>query len=428
MSLELSIEEVERIEGHAGVRVVIEGNNVITEFRVFEGARLFEDFLMGKRVDDIPRLTSRICGICGITHSVAASKALDKALGIELSDNIKLVRKLLLNLNVIESHLLHVIFLSLPDIYSVKSFIELPRDVFKESLKVINLRECIGKLIKTLIGDRVHGKSFTIGGFTYLPPKNVINDFKDELIKGYELLRELTNEIMDKYREWIEEILISKYKHYIALKNNNEYSLYEGNLVIDNDKVVNEDKFSNEVYEISVSYSTAKRVYLNNGEPFMVGALARLLVNEAQIPKELIKIANEILHLSNYVEPGIIPLAQLIESAYLLLKSSEMLDDYENRPYVNNDRVRMSGIGIAIIEAPRGILLHEYVVSNGIIRYSNIITPTAFFAADIEDSIKYYTLSRLSSAIPLGDLESKISEIVRCYDPCISCSVHIVKL
>ncbi len=428
MSPELSIEEVERIEGHAGVRVVIEGSNVITEFRVFEGARLFEDFLIGRKVDEIPKLASRICGICGITHSVAASKALDKALGIELSDNIRLVRELLLNLNVIESHLLHVIFLSLPDIYSVRSFIELPRDAFKESLKVINLREYIGKLIKTFIGDRVHGKSFTVGGFTYLPPKEVVNDFKDELVKGYELLKEFIDSIMDRYREWIERILISKYKHYVALRGSKGYSLYEGDVVIDNNKVVKEDELSNEIRETSVSYSTAKRVYLSNGEPFMVGALARILVNEPKVPKELVEVINEVRHSSNYAEPCLIPLAQLIESAYLLLKSSEILDDYENKPLISDHRAKVGGAGVAIIEAPRGILLHEYVVSNGIVRRSNIITPTAFFAADIEDSIKHYTLNELSNSVTLSDLESKISEIVRCYDPCVSCSVHVVKL
>ena len=163
---------------------------------------------------------------------------------------------------------------------------------------------------------------------------------------------------------------------------------------------------------------------------FIIDSEFRDIANEVlkKLPKELIRIANEILYLSNYVEPGIIPLAQLIESAYLLLKSSEILDNYESKPSLCNDKVRLSGTGIAVVEAPRGILLHEYTVSNGIVRYSNIITPTTFFAADIEDSIKQYTLSKIGSIASLSDLESKISEIVRCYDPCISCSVHIIRI
>ncbi len=427
MGLELSIEEVARIEGHAGINVVIEGNNVITEFKVFEGARLFEDFLIGRRADEVPKLASRICGICGITHSVAASKAIDKALGIKVNDNVKLVRELLLNLNIIESHLLHVVFLSLPDIFGVNSFLELPKEVLNYSLRIINFREAIGNLIKLLVGDRVHGKTFTVGGFTYLPPREEVMEFKDILSDAYEAVKEFTEELISKYEEWFKSIILKKRKHFVALSSRN-YSPYDGVVSIDDRVELSEDEFTNEIREVSVTYSTAKRVYLKNGEPFMVGALARLITNRSVVPRELSSLLNQLLREAPEVEPGLIPLAQLIESAYLILKSLTLIDRYERKPSLSTAKLR-GGTATALVEAPRGILLHHYSVDpTGVVRNVNIITPTAFFAADLEDSLKHYTLNKLGMGIPLSDLRRRLEDIVRCYDPCISCSVHVIRI
>ncbi len=418
---DISIPVVARVEGHGGVYVSLDENNNVkqVEFRIFEGSRFFEAFLIGKRIEYVPSISSRICGICGPVHAVSSVKAIEDALGIELPENVKFLRKMVVVLNTIESNLLHIVALSLPDYYNVNSLIELPSNIKSKALKVLRLREYIGKLLDILCANRIHVRNIVPGGFTKLPLKDKVNAILREVQEYTKTLYDFTDEVLEKML-----IDYERQSHYVALYNGREYALEDGDLKVDSVLQIPVHAYRKYFTETTINYSTAKKSLIYGVENYMVGALARLNTNTRFIRdhvKDLIRKYNIKIPSTN---PFLIPVAQLLESISLIDDVLEQMPAAKYHP-TRTDYSIKRGIGVGIVEAPRGILYHCYVVgSNGRLQAVDVVTPTAQNVADIEDSI--IRIVSANKNLDEKHVKRLIENIVRTYDPCISCSVHIV--
>jgi len=431
-NMRFSIEEIPRIEGHGGVEVhITDDGDVKVLFKVTEGIRLFESFIKGSDVSEIPLLTSRICGLCGVAHTIASAKALSNALEIDLPDNIIMIRRLLLELNTIDSHLIHIIFLSLPDIVGSRSFLEFPPIIKQHVLELIRIRDLVRRIIKVLIGNSVHGRNIVPWGFTWLPSRKELEHYNEQLEKSIDYMVNFAHIISEVMEEngIRSKLYIDRKANYMSLYNEKHYPLYHGLIALNNEPLFNEEDLTKGIKEISVSYSTAKKTLLFNNEPYFVGALARLNNNNEFLVKE----ALEVMNILNLKSPSYNPfdniLAQYIETIHFLVSTLELINEYEPRPYsveykIGNDVKR----GVGVIEAPRGVLIHEYIIEKDRIKYANIITPTAQFISDLEESVKMYIKKIINDDLEqmkhqaLHDIEI----IVRSYDPCLSCSVHYI--
>jgi len=228
-NMRFSIEEIPRIEGHGGVEVhITDDGDVKVLFKVTEGIRLFESFIKGSDVSEIPLLTSRICGLCGVAHTIASAKALSNALEIDLPDNIIMIRRLLLELNTIDSHLIHIIFLSLPDIVGSRSFLEFPPIIKQHVLELIRIRDLVRRIIKVLIGNSVHGRNIVPWGFTWLPSRKELEHYNEQLEKSIDYMVNFAHIISEVMEEngIRSKLYIDRKANYMSLYNEKHYPLY----------------------------------------------------------------------------------------------------------------------------------------------------------------------------------------------------------
>ena len=417
----LRSEEILRIEGHGEMLVKIRGGNVESvEFRVLEPSRLFEAFMVGKSAVEAPYISSRICGLCGYSHAMCAAKAVENALNLEVPDEVSLLREAIMMLNTVDSHLIHVFALSLPDFIKVKTFIEAAAKLPRQYKEAFEIKKTICDTLTRICGSSVHPVNIVPGGFTSKIDKKTLVEVSSELEEEASKAEQLIEEVI--------ALLISGEKldrksNYGALADDS-YPFYTGESVVIAGEKIPASKFKEKVKEVEVDYSTSKKA-LFQGENYMVGALARLNNHYSKLSEAARKIADQLGLKLPSTNPYLIPAAQLIEAVHCLEKASEIM---RSLPTISpaEKLSEKSGVGMAIVEAPRGLLYHEYRIENGKIAEADIITPTVQNIPDIEASVKQIA-EKFSKCDP-STIKEKCEVVVRCYDPCLSCSTHVIKL
>jgi sulfhydrogenase subunit alpha len=409
--------ELTRVAGNARLTLKLKEKEVEgVELDIYETSRFFENFLVGKKVSEVPYLVSRVCGVCDVAHMLGSLKAIENACGIVCSEQVEKLRELLCLSGIIHSHVLHLYFMVLPDLFGSDSLIELSSSQ-KEYVKIgMKIEEAASTLLKTIGGRSTHLITSTIGGFSKFPKNDELKKLL-KIFKSVEKYGEKTVEIFSK-QTGLEKF--EKKTRYFALKGDG-YPLLKGNIISSDGIEFKPENYANFLQEYEVPYSTSKFVKFKN-ESYMVGALARLNIHYKNLPgeiKESVKIK-----IPNY-SPFLNNLAQAIEISYFIKRIIEILENLELRKEENKCEIK-DGEGISATEAPRGILYHHYKIENGRIKFANIITPTAQNLADIEESIKkfVYVLADKSK----DRVTSFVEKLVRAYDPCISCASHFLEV
>jgi len=409
---------ITKIEGHG--RLNYSSREGLVRIEIDEGERLFEKLVVGKSYKDVSFITARICGICPTAHTFAALDAVENAFEVRLSDSIINLRRSLLAAQIIQSHVLHLYFLVLPDYMNVKNGIELhdknPR-VFKLASELKGLADLI---IEVIGGRAVHPVSPAVGGFHSVPTKKQIEELVVKVRSSYRLAQE-TVDLFGHFRY----PYLKRTTNYFALIEEGKIDVL-GNTIMGSDGT--KTSISNYQYVISEvvkSYSTAKFAE-HNGKGFLVGAIARVNMMEKSDFNERTQKAlvdfNISLPLTNTFKNN---LAQAIEVLNYLEEVEKNLTDYlwGKRERFNVGYRVLEAVGVGAIEAPRGTLYHMYEFDkNGIVRNCDIITPTVQNLTNLEDDANTYLKQNKSVTIPRR--EHELEMLVRAYDPCITCSVH----
>jgi len=422
-SVDVNVEHVARVEGHGNIVVNIKDGK-IEELRleIVESPRFFEAMVVGRRFDEAPHITSRICGICSVGHTLTSIKAVEAAMGIKPSKQTIKLRRLLTHGANIQSHVLHEYFLAAPDFLGVGSVVPLAAshpDVVKRALWLKKLANDMCDLVG---GRTVHPISAVINGFTRIPTIDELEALKKKLVGSIpdleatvELYKTLSIPDFDRETE------------YLALKSDMEYALYDGNQIASSDGGLTPvEKYREKVIEKVAPHSSAK--HCNSlRESLMVGALARVNINYEQLSPMAKKVAEELGLKVPCYNPYMNNVAQIVEVVHCAEESINLIDELISDGLKQEDRsVKIKGgRGIAACEVPRGTLYHEYEIDNkGIIMAANLIIPT-------NQNVKNIEMDMLELVPGIVDKSKEeitlaLEMLVRAYDPCISCSAHLL--
>ncbi|MCD6536788.1 MAG: Ni/Fe hydrogenase subunit alpha [Thaumarchaeota archaeon] len=422
-SYEIKVQHLARVEGEGGVWVRIKDGKIeYVEVNIFEPPRFFEAFLRGRSYLEAPDLTARICGICPLAYVMAASRAMEKILGIQVSEETDKLRKIAFYGEWIESHVLHFMFLHAPDFLGQHSIFDIAKENPQAVKDAVELRKWGNRAIEIVGGRPVHPVGFRVGGLHRIIKKEELLP----LLKNFNEVEKMARNLL----EFVVNLPIPEIKYdlvLMSLKGDREYPILKGVVANNLGGEFPEDDLEKNIMVEQKIYSNALHYRLKNGRPYITGPIARFNLNYDLLAPEV----KDILEKAGYKAPlkntyqSIV--ARAAETYHAVLEIKKLIESYSEppQPYIETE-VR-AGKGAAISEAPRGMLYHCYEIDeNGKIVYANIIPPTAQnYAAMEEDIIK---VQDLIVNAPRDKAQRVVEMTIRNYDPCISCSVHAIKL
>ena len=424
----IDVHEVSRVEGHGNISVRLrDGEITKLELAIVESPRFFESFVIGRPYHEIPQVTCRVCGICSIAHTTAATKAIEAAASITPGEQTVLLRKLALYGEQLQSHVLHLYFLAVPDYLGVGSVIPLAKthpDVVKRALR---MKRLANDLCAVVAGRHIHPLAYQVGGFPHVPTETELREMRARLIESRSDLAETAN-----LYETLELPDLQRDTEYLSLKcvGNGEYAFYDGQLVSTKaDKPVEAADYHEVVLESVAPHSTAKHCRSPYSPTYAVGALARLNNNYEQLHPTARQIS-ERMGLNPLCEnPFHNNTAQLVETVHCLEAAIELIDDLLTRGLTLEARVGPGrfGLGVGATEAPRGTLFHEYTLDgDGRVADANLIIPTGQNLANIEEDMRAMVPQMLDAGLDQNAMTLRLEMLVRAYDPCISCATHFL--
>jgi coenzyme F420-reducing hydrogenase alpha subunit len=426
-TVNVNVHHVTRVEGHGNILVnATDGKIEKIEWQVPEAPRFFEAMVRGRSYEDIQTIVSRICGICSITHSLAATKAIENAMGFEVSEQADKVRILMHYSEQLQSHILHVGYLVSPDLFGMPSVVPLAAKAPEVVLAVIRVHRLANEWSDLIAGRTTHPVTLKPGGMTKFPTEKELRQLQERLKNSVpdltavaEAVLSVAGNIPDFTRE----------TEYVSLKQDNPptYTFYHGDITsTDYDGTVAINDWKTVANEYVNDQSTAKWTKWNRSS-YAVGALARFNNNGELLSPLAQGVAKMFALEKGNCNPFMNNVAQLIECVHVVETSIQMIDELLTAG-LKPEKVKVSpkaGKASGCVEAPRGILFHEYEFdSKGNCVGADICIPTNQNHASIQDDFEKFVpeiLDEGEDAIRL-----KMEMLVRSYDPCISCSTHML--
>ncbi len=429
-NVNIEVRHVTRVEGHGNIYVNVKKGIVERcEWQIPEAPRFFEAMVVGRQWNELHHITSRICGICSIGHTLASLKATEAAMGITISDQDLKLRKLALHAENMQSHVLHLGFLVLPDLAGVGSVIPLTSSNPKEVKTVLRLHSVANEMSNLLCGRTTHPQRLIPGGFSKIPTAKELTNLKSKLqavIPDLKAVASLLKTMAEKLPTFTRET------EFIGLSNQNEYALYDGQLASTDTGKAPVNEYLSFTNEYIVPTSTAKWAK-HSRDSYMVGALARFNLNSEKLSPMAKETAasfglSPICH-----NPFMNSIAQLVETVHSVEDSLELISNLEAtglqpQSEYNKPEVKVkAGRGVGAVEVPRGILFHDYTYNpKGVCTKANCIIPTNQNHANIDLDMKALVPKLLDKTEK--EIELTLEMLVRAYDPCISCSTHAINV
>lgn len=433
-NIKVNVEYITRVEGHGNIVVnVKDGNLEECRLDIIESPRFFEGMLRGRSIFEAQHITSRICGICACGHSLASIQAAEDALGFTPSEQTVLLRKLLLHMENMDSHILHIYLLAAPDLLGVKSFIPLIKTHNTVVRRALRMKKTCNDICDILVGRHVHPISAIVGGFTKLPREKDL-DALLALLEGLQPDMEATVKLFGKLRfpEFQRET------EYVALVNNTDaYPFLEGEIGSTRGLRYHKKDYRKLTNEFIVAHSSAKHTQTERG-PYAVGALARFNLNHRKLhprAKEVAALFNLKPVTSN---PFLNTVAQLVECVHCLEDAISMVKYFMNKGVRYEEEIVVglnekgtipvrAGIGVGAVEVPRGTLFHNYEIDEkGKIINADCVIPTGQNLNNIEQDMRALVPQILDKK--QEEITLLLEMLVRAYDPCISCSAHFLNV
>jgi sulfhydrogenase subunit alpha len=413
----IELDHVAKIEGHAKLNMSIENNELMSlDLEIFEGARFFENILKGKKYDELPLITSRICGVCSPNHALTSIMAIEEAFDVTPSRQTQLLRELLAIGGLLQSHALHLYFLILPDYKGYDSALQMIPQHKDDIERALKIKRMGNTLVSTIGGRDIHPLTAIVGGFSKLPSPEDLKSISNEL--------DATLEDAKNTIDLFSNLSYPEFEHkstYMAMHG--KHLLGDKISYLENEKLNHfPHDFETYIKDYFQHDSTGEFVVME-GKGYTVGAQARLNVNWDNQDSELKKLIN-IQH------PFHSPFSNIVFQSFEILSGVKRANDILNELMENPISSESSGIieprestGIGVSEAPRGLLFHKLSFDEkGYCTYANVTTPTSQNLRTIEDCLRAFVIENLH--LPEEDLIKETEKLIRAFDPCISCSSH----
>jgi len=422
-TIHIDVHHVTRVEGHGNIHIDVDKGEVKNvTWSVPEAPRFFEAMVVGRDCRELQPITSRICGICSIGHTFSSLKATEAAFGITISEQTRRLRKILNHGENLQSHVLHVGYLALPDLLHVGSVIPLASTHKEAVLLVVKLHRLANETCDIVGGRTTHPITTCIGGFTKVPKEKDLAALRtrfQEALGDLKTLAAVVKSVAGGLPDFIRET------EYVSLSDPTEYALYDGMIKSTDVKdPIPVDQYLRVTNEYMTDQSTAKWAKFNR-DSYMAGSLARFNNNHAQLPPVAAAVARDLGLSAPCHNPYFNTVAQVVESVYSAEKTIAHIDwlldkgvKEENMSFKPRE-----GRGVGAVDVPRGILFHDYTYDkDGKCVKANCIIPTNQNHANIQKD--------MDKLVPLfkdrgkDALQLMLEMLVRAYDPCISCSTH----
>ena len=423
-SIRIEVPLLARVEGEGALDLSIrDGQIEDLRLRIFEPPRLFEKLLEGRPYTEVPDIVARICGICPVAYQMSAVYALERAFGVTVTPWVRAMRRLMYCGEWIESHALHIHLLAAPDFFGYDSVIAMARDYPGEVRRGLRLQALGNEIIRLLGARSVHPVGVRVGGFHHAPAPESARALADRLEAALPDARELVR--------WTAHFPLPNEEQavtFVALRHPTEYPMNEGRIVAEGANLdIDAGEFELRFSEVQVAHSTALHAHLD-GQPYLVGALARINLAGDQLPPEVHETLADcgVQFPSRNMFHSVVARAAEIHCA--LLEALRLLREYVpvGVPYV--PITPRAGEAAWATEAPRGLLWHRYGVdADGRIRTARIVPPTSQNQARIEQDLRE-SVTRLGTERTDSELRRHAEMIIRNYDPCISCATHFLRL
>jgi sulfhydrogenase subunit alpha len=425
-NLDINVKHLTRVEGHGNIVVNMkEGVLERAELQIVEAPRYFEAMLKGRSFHEAAIITSRICGICSLGHQMASLQATEAALGLEVSEQTVLLRKLLTHGATLQSNVLHAYFLAAPDLLGEGSVFPLVKSHPDVVVRALRMKRLANDIADVVSGRAVHPITPVPGGFTRIPTEKELLTLKQRL-EG-EMVPDFlaTVETMEALAGALPQF--TRETEFISLRRDDEYALYDGEICSSDTGCVPITEYRRMTNEHVVPHSTSKHCKANRSS-YMVGALARWNNNHDKLCEVSRDAARRLGLEPGCCNPYLNTIAQVVEAGHCALDSVAIIDkllaDCLKNEQPNQDPTRY-GTGVGSTEVPRGILYHEYTYDRkGRVQAANCIIPTGQNLANIDDDMKKLVPEIIEK--PKQDITLQLEMLVRAYDPCISCSVHML--
>lgn len=421
----IEVKALSRVEGEGALYVKLDGDQVErVELNIYEPPRFFESFLCGREIHEVPDITARICGICPVAYQMTSCHALEKALGIAVSPEIRALRRLLYCGEWIESHALHIHLLHAPDFLGYESGISMAVDHRDAVERGLRLKKIGNQILEVLGGRAIHPINVTVGGFYRAPSRQDLKALLPELEWGWGAAL--------KVLQWVAKFdfpsLDVPYEH-VSLRHTDEYPMNEGRVVSSGGLDLPVAEYEQHFQERHCQQSTALHSVRLPGETaYLVGPLPRVNLCFEQLRPRVRDAAQRcgVKFPTNNNFHSIV--ARAIEVLEAFDEAIELVSQYNAKP--SESRVAFeprAGEGCHATEAPRGLIYHRYRIGDdGLIAEAKIVPPTSQNQGQIEEDLRAYVPTVISE----DDRETtrRCEHLIRNYDPCISCATHFLKL
>ena len=425
-NINIKVKHLTRVEGHGNIVVNIKDGTVEKcQWQVPEAPRFFEAMVRGRDYDDIQTIVSRICGICSISHSLVATKAVEDALSIKVSEQTDDLRLLMHFSEQLQSHVLHVGYLVAPDLFSAPSVVPLVAAAPDAVLAIIKAHRVANEWSEILAGRITHPITIIPGGFSQIPTEAQLRQLQDNLKNLVDTLLAIVDVVLSVAGNLP---AFERDTEYVSLAQKNNYAFYHGDIQSTDGKTMPVKNWEKVANEYVVEQSTAKWTKWNR-QSYATGALARFNNNAEQISPLGKAVAEKFGLVKGCCNPYMNSVAQLAEAAHVTEKAIELIDKLLTKG-LKTEKVKINpkpGRGHAAVEAPRGILFHSYEFDKELkCTWGNMCIPTnqnhANMQLDFEKLVPEF--------MHLGEdgLRQTMEMLIRSYDPCISCSTHFLNV
>ncbi|MDH5678202.1 MAG: Ni/Fe hydrogenase subunit alpha [Nitrospinota bacterium] len=447
----IEIEPLTRVEGHGKVSIHLDEANQVQEARLhiveFRG---FERFIHGRPYWEAPMIVQRLCGICPVSHNLAAAKAMDMITGAKrLTPTAEKIRRLAHYGQILQSHVLHFFYLCSPDLLFGFGADVNERNVFtiikqkpELAMQAIMMRKFGQEVIRATFGKKIHGSGAVPGGVVKnlsIPERDALLKEMDQMLKGAAMALAMARDYTVENQQMVERFGSFPSSFLSLVRDDGALDLYHGNLrAIDSvgniifDQVDYQD-YGDYIMEEVKPWSYMKFPFIKKRGHldgwYRVGPLARLnccgYIDTPKADKALAEFKSLTGGKPNHMTLAY-HWARMVEVTHCVEKIGELLEDPDllgNELLTKGERAPE---GIGVIEAPRGTLFHHYRVDkDDLITHCNLIVSTTNNNEAINRSIRQVARASLSGVpkITQGML-NHIEVAVRAYDPCLSCATH----
>ena len=457
----ITIDPITRLEGHGKIDIFLDDNGEVTKaYYQIPELRGFEIFSKGRPAEDMPQITSRICGVCPTAHHMAGTKALDDLYKVEPPPAAKKIRELIYNLFMLEDHALHVYILGGPDFIvgpdAPKELRNIVGVIGKVGVdvgkKVISMRRRLRELISYLGGKVIHPVFGLPGGVSKGIALEDLPKFKEVANDGLAFAQftlQVFKDIVLKNDSYVKMITSDTYTHktyYMGLVDeNNKVNFYDGRVRVVDPNGKEFIKFAPQHYLDHIAeqvepWSYVKFPYLKTigwkgfvdgieSGVYAVAPLARLNASDGMATPQAQQACDEL-----YKTLGSKPVhmtlanhwARVVEMIQAAEKCVELVNDSEiTSKDIRTIPTKTPSVGVGIVEAPRGTLIHHYETDErGLITKVNLIVATAHNGARIAMGVDKAAKGLIHGGKVNDGLLNMIEMAFRAYDPCNACATH----